>query len=346
MKTAPRILGILGVAVGFLCTAVVAQRNSTVPQPQAGRLAAVGPARPNRGALVEKPTSVIPGAPDGFTVSAYAELDTPRMMVYAPNGDLFVSSPASNTITVLRDANNDGVFEARSVYAGTPPAARGGGAAPQAATPPPAGAAQAPCGSSRGQPDGQRPDPRRVCARVFATAGVQQPRPRHRCGAVRTCLSRRISLRRQYRVDRALQVLRRRPEGAGRAGEAARHARGRSLDTQHPVQPGGDEDVRLGWIAVEQQRGRGLPARCRARVQPGWFRLSGVCLGDPEPGGTGAAARHRYRVDRGQRARQPWRRSRSRLCDFAEGRRILWLAVFATSARTTTRATRVRFPIS
>ncbi len=152
MKTAPRILGILGVAVGFLCTAVVAQRNSTVPQPQAGRLAAVGPARPNRGALVEKPTSVIPGAPDGFTVSAYAELDTPRMMVYAPNGDLFVSSPASNTITVLRDANNDGVFEARSLYAGTPPAARGGGAAPQAATPPPAGRAQAPAGQAAVNP--------------------------------------------------------------------------------------------------------------------------------------------------------------------------------------------------
>ena len=31
------------------------------------------------------------------------------MMVYAPNGDLFVSSPGANNITVLRDANNDGV---------------------------------------------------------------------------------------------------------------------------------------------------------------------------------------------------------------------------------------------
>ena len=39
------------------------------------------------------------------------------MMVYAPNGDLFVSSPGTNTITVLRDANNDGTFEARGTYA-------------------------------------------------------------------------------------------------------------------------------------------------------------------------------------------------------------------------------------
>ena len=48
----------------------------------------------------------------------------PRMMVYAPNGDLFVSSPATNSITVLRDANNDGMFEARSVYAAHPPRIR------------------------------------------------------------------------------------------------------------------------------------------------------------------------------------------------------------------------------
>jgi glucose/arabinose dehydrogenase len=51
------------------------------------------------------------------------------MMVYGPNGDLFVSSPADNSITILRDSNNDGVVDQRSVYAqGTPPAARGGGA--------------------------------------------------------------------------------------------------------------------------------------------------------------------------------------------------------------------------
>jgi glucose/arabinose dehydrogenase len=76
----------------------------------------------------------MPSVPAGFTISSYAELPSPRMMVYAPNGDLFVSSPGTNTITMLRDANSDGVFEARSVYAqGTPPPPRGGG-------PPPAGA--------------------------------------------------------------------------------------------------------------------------------------------------------------------------------------------------------------
>ena len=70
----------------------------------------------------------MPTVPAGFTVTTYAELLTPRMMVYAPNGDLFVSSPAANTIVVLRDANNDGRFEACSVFAAgdTPGAGRGG----------------------------------------------------------------------------------------------------------------------------------------------------------------------------------------------------------------------------
>ena len=50
------------------------------------------------------------------------------MMVYAPNGDLFVSSPRANSITVLRDADQDREFEARSVFAqGQPPAGRQGG---------------------------------------------------------------------------------------------------------------------------------------------------------------------------------------------------------------------------
>jgi glucose/arabinose dehydrogenase len=135
MKLATRkptflVIGLLGMC-GVMCAVVTAQRSSAPPQPHADRLPAVSAPRPNRGMLVDKPTSAMPVAPNGFTVSVYAEMRAPRMMVYAPNGDLFVSSPATNTITVLRDANNDGVFEARSVYAGTPPA--------NPPTPPPAG---------------------------------------------------------------------------------------------------------------------------------------------------------------------------------------------------------------
>jgi glucose/arabinose dehydrogenase len=97
-------------------------------QPRADQLSPVGPARPNRGGNVPMPAGALPTVPAGFSVSTYAELQGPRMMVYAPNGDLFVSSPTTNTIHVLRDANHDGTFEQRGVFAqGAAPAARGGG---------------------------------------------------------------------------------------------------------------------------------------------------------------------------------------------------------------------------
>jgi glucose/arabinose dehydrogenase len=158
MKPNLRTPAIAAVVVAGLCTVVAGQRPTIPPQPSADRLAAVGPARPSRGTMVDKPATVMPTVPAGFTVSVYAELQAPRMMVYAPNGDLFVSSPNANNITVLRDANNDGMFEMREVYAqgevvnrgrGAAPAAgaAGGaarGAAPTPPTPPPAPAANAP----------------------------------------------------------------------------------------------------------------------------------------------------------------------------------------------------------
>jgi glucose/arabinose dehydrogenase len=121
MARAQRLSVLLGVGVLILGASAIAQRNSNVPQPQASRLPAIGPATPNRGALVDRPSGVMPATPAGFTASVYAELEAPRMMAYAPNGDLFVAQSNLNTIMVLRDANHDGVFEARNVYAQGPP---------------------------------------------------------------------------------------------------------------------------------------------------------------------------------------------------------------------------------
>src|SRR6188768_163988 len=109
---------------------LLAQQNSTAPQPRANALPAVGPAQPKFGRTVPRPDGMLPKVPEGFTISVYAELQAPRMMVYAPNGDLFVSSPNANSITVLRDANNDGrIAESeKSVFAqGAPPPGRAGG---------------------------------------------------------------------------------------------------------------------------------------------------------------------------------------------------------------------------
>jgi glucose/arabinose dehydrogenase len=58
--------------------------------------------------------------PSGFTVNAFADnLQMPRFMALAPNGDIFVAEPvrAAGRISVLRDANHDGVAETRETFA-------------------------------------------------------------------------------------------------------------------------------------------------------------------------------------------------------------------------------------
>lgn len=139
----PVVLGL--VALGTLTFG----QQTSPPQPRADQLPPVGPARANRGGNVPMPADATATAPAGFTVSAYAELQGPRMMVYAPNGDLFVSSPTTNSITVLRDSNQDGTFEARSVFVqAETPAGRGRGGArqggPRAGGPPTIAPASAP----------------------------------------------------------------------------------------------------------------------------------------------------------------------------------------------------------
>ncbi len=117
--------------VGIASAVVGAQQNTVHPQPRAEELPSPALATANRSQRVPQPEGILPTVPDGFSVTSYAELQRPRMMAYAPNGDLFVSSPAMTSIFVLRDADNDGVFEARGVFAdGTtaPPQASAAGA--------------------------------------------------------------------------------------------------------------------------------------------------------------------------------------------------------------------------
>jgi glucose/arabinose dehydrogenase len=106
-----------GLAATGLASVVAAQKSSLHPQPRAEALPSPTSATANRPQRVQQPATTAPTVPTGFSVASYAELRGPRMMAYAPNGDLFVSSPSANSITVLRDANGDGVFEARGVFA-------------------------------------------------------------------------------------------------------------------------------------------------------------------------------------------------------------------------------------
>lgn len=180
-----RTLPILAVGVVTLCAMLFGQKNSVQPQPQADKLAQI--TVPTRGAggrgPAQKPEGVMPNVPAGFTISVYAELPAPRMMVYAPNGDLFVSSPQNNNITVLRDANNDGVFEARNVYAqGAAPAPRGfggggtaaprGGGAGRGGARGPGGPGGAPGAGPGGAAPAAAPDMEALAKQVNAAPGV------------------------------------------------------------------------------------------------------------------------------------------------------------------------------
>jgi len=56
--------------------------------------------------------------PPGFQIALYATgLSDPRTMLLAPNGDVLVAEPGAGKITVLRDANHDGVAELRYTFA-------------------------------------------------------------------------------------------------------------------------------------------------------------------------------------------------------------------------------------
>jgi len=68
--------------------------------------------------IVAKPDASQLKAPAGFEVSLYADnLRAPRTMLLAPNGDVFVAQSGPGSVTILRDANNDGTPETRSTYA-------------------------------------------------------------------------------------------------------------------------------------------------------------------------------------------------------------------------------------
>ena len=58
-----------------------------------------------------------PRVPPGFTVNLFAEgFQDARWLTVAPNGDVLVSEPKASRITLLRDADRDGVAEQRFLF--------------------------------------------------------------------------------------------------------------------------------------------------------------------------------------------------------------------------------------
>ena len=93
------------------------------------------PAVRNNSKVIGWPAGKTPIAPDGFTVTRFAEgLDNPRWIYVAPNGDIFIAmantvsdgftkstgdvkqAKSSNTILIFRDKDGDGVPELKNVF--------------------------------------------------------------------------------------------------------------------------------------------------------------------------------------------------------------------------------------
>src|SRR3954470_17837992 len=59
--------------------------------------------------VVKRPEGAWPKAPKGFEVTEFATgLTEPRVIVRAPNGDMFVSESRAGRVSVLRDPDDDG----------------------------------------------------------------------------------------------------------------------------------------------------------------------------------------------------------------------------------------------
>jgi glucose/arabinose dehydrogenase len=68
--------------------------------------------------VVRRPQGAWPKAPEGFQVTEFAtRLTEPRVIVRAPNGDLFLTESWANRVRVFRDADGDGKPEVNQVFA-------------------------------------------------------------------------------------------------------------------------------------------------------------------------------------------------------------------------------------
>jgi glucose/arabinose dehydrogenase len=87
-------------------------KPSDLPKPYAT------PAVENSSQKIARPSGALPQVPKGFAVSLFADnLSSPRWMAVAQNGDVFLSEPDANKITILRDTKGTGYADVRLTYA-------------------------------------------------------------------------------------------------------------------------------------------------------------------------------------------------------------------------------------
>lgn len=66
--------------------------------------------------LMQQPAGARFQVPQGFAINLFGKASNGRRLTIAPNGDVFVAQTASNTITILRDSDNNGVADQTFVW--------------------------------------------------------------------------------------------------------------------------------------------------------------------------------------------------------------------------------------
>src|SRR5579859_6211393 len=113
-----RVLSSGSVLLGACLLAATARAQVThgnkpaLPKPFATRSAGNGPQE------VKRPDGFLPTVPSGFRVNVYAEnFKTPRWLIVAPNGDLFVAESGAGRVEILRDPQHNGSAQERETFA-------------------------------------------------------------------------------------------------------------------------------------------------------------------------------------------------------------------------------------
>lgn len=123
MRVVVRVAGAAVIAGALACSNSVAQSEpepghhfidpAKLPKPFATR----STSNPPR--IVDRPANANLRLPAGFAITTWAEgeLENPRKMALAPNGDVFVADSRAGRIVVLRDAKNAGHATERFTFA-------------------------------------------------------------------------------------------------------------------------------------------------------------------------------------------------------------------------------------
>lgn len=133
MKTTKSIFSISSLLIIMVCNGQVTQKEKEALSKQPGNVVktAIGnitlpppyatESKTNSSKVIGWPEGKTPKAPDGFTVTKFADgFENPRWTYIAPNNDIFVvesgTRTSKNQIIILRDKDKDGKFETREVF--------------------------------------------------------------------------------------------------------------------------------------------------------------------------------------------------------------------------------------